>query len=572
MTFSEYERRFRELSNFCPNLVADEVSKKRRFLDGLSELIALSLSGSDHPTYQSMRDAALEVERQTLIRQTKRRSYDGLSSGSPSQGSSKRGSFSSRSSGSRGSSGDRRGASGSRFQRCGYTHGSGFQSVSSGSSHFQRSADRGGFHSTCGVCSKIHDGPCQWDNVCFQCRQTGHFKRGCPYRESRQTRVSGSGTQFQRTSGHGGLDTHAGQTSGGSFSKGQQSAPAARGRGQRGQPPARGRVYAMTRQEAQATPDVVTGTLSIFGDNARVLIDPGAAHSFISRGYVARVGMTPVPLGCGLEIATPTGESLWPSQMLKGSLFSIEGQVMEADLILIDLKGLDVILGMDWFASNYVSMDCFRKEVIFRRQGLPVVVFYGEHRRAPSGSISAISARCLLQKGCKGYLAHVVDTRGSEVSLEDVPVVRDFLDVFPDDLPGLPPEREIDFPIDLVPGTAPISLPPSRMASAELKELKTQLQELVDRGFIRPSISPWGAPVLFVKKKDDTWRLCIDYRQLNKVTIRNKYPLPRINDLFDQLQGARVFSKINLRSGYHQLRIRESEIPKTGIQDEIWAL
>ena len=132
--------------------------------------------------------------------------------------------------------------------------------------------------------------------------------------------------------------------------------------------------------------------------------------------------------------------------------------------------------------------------------------------------------------------------------LEDVPVVRDFLDVFPDDLPGLPPEREIDFPIDLVPGTAPISLPTYRMAPAELKKLKTQLQELVDRGFIRPSISPWGAPMLFVKK-DGTWRLCIDYRHLNKVTIRNKYPLPRIDDLFDQLQGVKVFSNIDLRSG-----------------------
>ena len=304
----------------------------------------------------------------------------------------------------------------------------------------------------------------------------------------------------------------------------------------------------MTRQEAHATPDVVIGRLSIFGDDARVLIDLRATHSFISRECVARVGMTPVPLGCGLEISTPTRESLWPSQMIKGSLFSIEGKVMEAYLILIDLKGLDVILGMDWLASNYASMDCFRKEVIFRRPGLPVVVFYGERRRAPSGLISPISARCLLQKGCKGYLAHVVDTRSSEVRLEDLLVVRDFLDVFPNDLPGLPPKREIDFPIDLVPSTAPISLPTYTMASAELKELKTQLQELVDKGFIRPSMSPWGAPVLFVKKKDDTWRLCIDYRKLNKVTIRNKYPLPWINDLFDQLQGAKLFSKIDLRS------------------------
>ena len=319
----------------------------------------------------------------------------------------------------------------------------------------------------------------------------------------------------------------------------------------------------MTSQEALATPDVVTGTLSIFCDDARVLIDPRATHSFISREYVTRVEATPVPLGCGLEIATPTGESLWPSQMLKGSLFSIEGQDMEADLIVIDLKGLDVILGMDWLASNYASMDCFRKEVILRRPGLPVVIFYGERRRAPSGLISAISARWLLQKGCKGYLAHVVDARNDEVRLEDVPVVREFLDVFPDDLPGLPSEQETDFPINLVPGTTPISLPPYRMAPAELKGLKAHLQELVDGGFIRPSISPWGAPVLFVKKKDGTWRLCVDYRQLNKVTIHNKYPLPRIDDLFDQLQGAKVFSKIDLRSGYHQLRIRESDVPKT---------
>ena len=289
----------------------------------------------------------------------------------------------------------------------------------------------------------------------------------------------------------------------------------------------------MTSQEALATPDVVTGTLSIFGDDARVLVDPGATHSFISSEYVTRVEATPVPLGCGLEIATPIGESLWPSQMLKGSLFSIEGQDMEVDLIVIDLKGLDVILGMDWIASNYASMDCFRKEVILRRPGLPVVIFYGERRRAPSGLISAISARWLLQKGCKGYLAHVVDARSDEVRLEDVLVVREFLDVFPDDLPGLPPDRETDFPIDLVLGTTPISLPPYRMAPAELKELKAHLQDLVDGGFIRPSISPWGAPMLFVKKKDGTWRLCVDYIQLNKVTIRNKYPLPRIDDLFD---------------------------------------
>ena len=172
MTVSEYERRFKELSDFCPDLVADEVSKKRRFLDGLVETIALSVSRSDHPTYQSMRDGALEVERQTLIRQTRRRPYDGLSSGNLSQGSFKRGSFSFGASSGRGSSGDRRGTSSSGFQRGGHTQGSGFQTTSSGGSYFQGSTGRGSLCSACDVCGKNHDGPCLWDNSCYQCGQT----------------------------------------------------------------------------------------------------------------------------------------------------------------------------------------------------------------------------------------------------------------------------------------------------------------------------------------------------------------------------------------------------------------
>ena len=134
------------------------------------------------------------------------------------------------------------------------------------------------------------------------------------------------------------------------------------------------------------------------------------------------------------------------------------------------------------------------------------------------------------------------------------------------ELPGLPPIREVEFSIEVIPGTTPISMAPYRMAPAELKELKTQLQELLDKGFIRPSVSPWGAPVLFVKKKDGSLRLCIDYRQLNKVTIKNRYPLPRIDDLFDQLKEARIFSKIDLRSGYHQLRIKEDDVSKSAFR------
>jgi hypothetical protein len=142
------------------------------------------------------------------------------------------------------------------------------------------------------------------------------------------------------------------------------------------------------------------------------------------------------------------------------------------------------------------------------------------------------------------------------------PVINEFLDIFPDDLPGMPPDRDIEFLIKLLPETAPIAKRPYRIGVDELEELKKQIKELQDKGFIHPSSSPWGAPVIFVDKKDGGQRMCIDYRSLNEVTIKNKYHLPRIDDLFDQLRGACVFSKIDLRSGYHQLKIRSSDIPK----------
>jgi hypothetical protein len=146
--------------------------------------------------------------------------------------------------------------------------------------------------------------------------------------------------------------------------------------------------------------------------------------------------------------------------------------------------------------------------------------------------------------------------------LEDIRVVSEFLDVFPKDLPGMPPDRDIEFSIELIPGTAPISKRPYRMDVKDLAELKKQIEELLSKWFIRPSSSPWGAPTRFVDKKYGSRRLCIDYRSLNEVTIKNKYPLPRIEDLFDQMRGAKVFSKIDLRSGYHQLKIRMEDIPK----------
>ncbi|GJR87696.1 hypothetical protein Tco_0211707 [Tanacetum coccineum] len=158
------------------------------------------------------------------------------------------------------------------------------------------------------------------------------------------------------------------------------------------------------------------------------------------------------------------------------------------------------------------------------------------------------------------------EDKSKEKQLEEVPIVQDFPEVFPEDLPGIPPTRQVEFQIDLIPGAAPVARAPYRLAPSEMKELSDQLKELSDKGFIRPSSSPWGAPVLFVKKKDGSFRMCIDYRELNKLTVKNRYPLPRIDDLFDQLQGSSIYSKIDLRSGYHQLRVREEDIPKTAFR------
>jgi hypothetical protein len=150
-----------------------------------------------------------------------------------------------------------------------------------------------------------------------------------------------------------------------------------------------------------------------------------------------------------------------------------------------------------------------------------------------------------------------------EKPFENIKVVSEYPDVFSEELPGMPPDLDIEFSIELLPGTAPISKRPYRMDVKDLVELKKQIKELLEKGFLRPSSSPWGAPVLFVNKKDGSRRMCVDYRSLNEVTIKNKYPLPRIEDLFDQMKGAKIFSKIDLRLGYHQLKIRAEDVPKT---------
>ncbi|KAA0067805.1 Retrotransposable element Tf2 [Cucumis melo var. makuwa] len=282
--------------------------------------------------------------------------------------------------------------------------------------------------------------------VCYQCGQQGHFKKDCPQLNMTVQRDQGVGSQTVEQSRVSVVPT--------------EGTDGARQKGVVGRPRQQGKVYAMTQQEAEDSPGVVTGTFHIFNVPADLLFDPGA-HSFVCSIFLTKLNRLLEPLSEG-------------------------------------------------------------KEVVFKKPGFAEVVFRGMRKVVFRSLISVLKAEKLLRKGCTTLLAHIVVVQREKLKPDDVPVVNEFREVFLDDLSGLPPDREIEFTIELLPGTAPISQAPYRMAPSELKEL-----------------------------------------QLNKVTIRNKYPLPRVDDLFDQLRGAALFSKIDLRLGYHQLKVRESDIAKT---------
>ncbi|GKB66589.1 putative reverse transcriptase domain-containing protein [Tanacetum coccineum] len=374
-------------------------------------------------------------------------------------------------------------------------------------------------------------GPNQGVITCFECGAQGHYRKDCP-KVKNQNR--GNKARF---------------------------------------PDARGKAYVLGGGDTIPDSNTVMGTLLLNDHHAYMLFDSGADRSFVSNTFSALLDIIPSSLDVSYAVELADERTSRTNTVLRGCTLGLLGHPFNIDLMPIDLGSFDVIISMDWLEKNHAVIVCDEK-IVRIPYGNEILIVQedksNQEKKSTLSIISCVKAHKYMEKGCQLFLVQVTvkenKDKSKEKRLEDVPTVRDFPEVFPEDLPGLPPIRQVEFQIDLVPGAAPVARAPYRLAPSEMEELSAQLQELSDKGFIRPSSSPWGALVLFVKKKDGSFRMCIDYRKLNKLTVKNRYPLPRIDDLFDQLQGSSVYSKIDLRSGYHQLRVRDEDIPKTAFR------
>ncbi|GJR40938.1 putative reverse transcriptase domain-containing protein [Tanacetum coccineum] len=265
------------------------------------------------------------------------------------------------------------------------------------------------------------------------------------------------------------------------------------------------KVYAVGHAGTNPNSNIVTATFLLNNHYASILFDTGADRSFVSTAFSSQIGITPTALDYYYDVELADERIIGLNTILRGCTLNILNHPFNIDLMPVELGSFDTIISMDWLVK-YQAIIVYAEKIIH---------------------IPWVNETLIVQ--------------GDEIN-------QGHEALFPEDLPGLPLTRQVEFQIDLVPGAAPVARAPYRLAPSEMKELSEQLKELSDKGFIRPSSSPWGAP------------------ELNKLTVKNRYPLPRIDDLFDQLQGSSVYSKIDLRSGYHQLRVREEDIPKTAFR------
>nr|GEV85849.1 hypothetical protein [Tanacetum cinerariifolium] len=370
----------------------------------------------------------------------------------------------------------------------------------------------GGSKPLCPKCNYHHNDPCA--PKCYKCNKVGHVARDCRSIENVNTANNqrGNGTSQKPTCYECEFQGH--------FRKDCPKFKNNNHGNQGGNATASAKVYAVGRARKNPDSNVVTGMFLLNNRYASILFDTGFDRSFVSTAFSSQIAITLTTLDHYYDVELADRRIIGLNSILRGCTLNFQNHPFNIDLMPVELGSFDAIIGMDWGNKTRLNI------------------------------ISCAKMQKYIQKGCHVFLAHITmketEDKSEKKRLEDVPIVRKFPKVFLEDFLGLPPTRQAEFQIDLIPGAA--------------------LVELSKKGFIRPNSSPWGAPILFVKKMDGSFRMCIDYRELNKLTVKNRYPLPRIDYLFDQLQGSSVDSKIDLRSGYHQLRVREEDIPKTAFK------
>ncbi|GJW08490.1 putative reverse transcriptase domain-containing protein [Tanacetum coccineum] len=531
-----YNRRFQQLALMCSRMFPEEVDKIEKYIGGLPDMILVSVKASKPKTMQE----AIEFTTELMDEKTnayaerqveKKRKYDDLSKNNQNQQQQ------------------------NKRQNTGqvYTAGNSDRKPYAGSKPM------------CSKCNYNHEGPCL--PRCNNCKKVGHLAKDCrsrPANANNNNRNNNNNNQKGNGCYECGAQGHF-----------KRNCPKLRNndRGnQAGNDRAPMKVYVVGN--AGENPDnVVAGTFLLNNRYAYILFDTGADRSFVSTAFSSQIDITPSTLDHYYDVELADGRIIGLNTILKGCTLNFLNHQFNINLMPVELGSFDAIIGMDWLAKYQAVIVCAEK-IVRIPCGNETLIIHGDGSNQGNVTrlniISCTKTQKYMEKGFPIFLAHVtakeVEDKSEKKRLEDVPIVQDFPEVFPEDLPGLPPTRQVEFQIDLVPGAAPVARAPYRLAPSEMKELSEQLKELSEKGFIRPSSSPWGAPVLFVKKKDGSFRMCIDYRELNKLTVKNRYPLPRIDDLFDQLQGSSVYSKIDLRSGYHQLRVREEDIPKTAFR------
>ncbi|GJU34835.1 putative reverse transcriptase domain-containing protein [Tanacetum coccineum] len=510
-----YNQRFQELALLCGRMFPEESDKIEKYVGGLPDMIRRSVVASKPKTMQEATEMTIEVMNKRIRtfadRQTENNRKPDNNQQPQQQHQNKR-------------------------QNTGRAYAAGTV----------KKKPYGGSKPLCSKCNYHHDGP--YAPKCHKCNKVGHFARNC------RSTTNANNANHQRGTGSGQKPTCFECGAQGHF---KRECPKLKNNNNHGNQVGGGnappKVYAVGHVGTNQDSNIVTGTFLLNNRYASILFDTGADRSFISTAFSSQIDITPTALDHYYDVELADGRIIRLNTILKGCTLNILNHTFNIDLMPIELGSFNAIIGMDWLVKYQAIIVCAGKIVRIPWGNETLIVHCDGSNRGYEARLHIISyskTQEYMLKGCPVFLASIstkeTEDKSEKKRLEDVPIVRDLPDVFPKDLPGLPSTRQVEFQIDLIPSTAPVARAPYRLAPSKMKELSEQLKELSNKGFIRPSSSPWGAPVLFVKKKDGSFRMCIDYRELNKLTMKNRYPLPRIDDLFDQLQGSSAYSKIDL--------------------------